>query len=353
MEITPQCTNFNNLIPFIISLYFLGSSVQSLSPLLGIHPLDEKYFGSQVIKCKDGSKSFSRDRLNDNFCDCLDGTDEPGTSACPSGKFYCRNAGSTPKFIFSSRVNDQICGKKRSGTAFFGFRSQSNYHFVRHSSESLLLMDYLPCQYTRHDYDCQFLQLYDLLARIASYFHGLLKNSDGVSHGGGTVLGFPFFFVLLLLIIGFGSNGLACIQVIKIRVALLNCCDGSDEYGSGINCPNTCVMGGDLEYKAGNYISHIDMKESKRGLILEELFQKARGIFSNETPKIIPRCSENNVTNELVLVLTRIEGDNHPTGGYPSLCSDLQNILSSDQVQKKTLPLKKTTTMPHKLSPVP
>jgi protein kinase C substrate 80K-H len=31
-----------------------------------------------VIKCKDGSKSFSRDRLNDNFCDCLDGTDEPG-----------------------------------------------------------------------------------------------------------------------------------------------------------------------------------------------------------------------------------------------------------------------------------
>ena len=94
------------------------------------------------------------------------------------------------------------------------------------------------------------------------------------------------------------------------------------------------------------------MKESKRGLILEELFQKARGIFSNETLKIIPRCSENNVTNELVLVLTRIEGDNHPTGGYPSLCSDLQNILSSDQVQKKTLPLKKTTTMPQKLSPV-
>ncbi|KAJ6884817.1 LOB domain-containing protein 2-like [Populus alba x Populus x berolinensis] len=53
------------------------------------HP-DDKYFGSQVIKCKDGSKSFSRDRLNDNFCDCLDGTDEPGTSACPRGKFYCR-----------------------------------------------------------------------------------------------------------------------------------------------------------------------------------------------------------------------------------------------------------------------
>ena len=39
---------------------------------------DEKYYASEVIKCKDGSKVFSRDRLNDNFCDCVDGTDEPG-----------------------------------------------------------------------------------------------------------------------------------------------------------------------------------------------------------------------------------------------------------------------------------
>lgn len=33
-----------------------------------------------------------------------------GTSACARGKFYCRNMGSTPRFIFSSRVNDHICG---------------------------------------------------------------------------------------------------------------------------------------------------------------------------------------------------------------------------------------------------
>ncbi|XP_075083048.1 uncharacterized protein LOC107787249 isoform X1 [Nicotiana tabacum] len=38
---------------------------------------DEKYYGSEVIKCKDGSNSFTKDRLNDDFCDCLDGTDEP------------------------------------------------------------------------------------------------------------------------------------------------------------------------------------------------------------------------------------------------------------------------------------
>lgn len=34
-----------------------------------------------------------------------------GTSACPAGKFYCRNLGSTPQFIFSSRVNDLVCGE--------------------------------------------------------------------------------------------------------------------------------------------------------------------------------------------------------------------------------------------------
>nr|GLL34708.1 glucosidase 2 subunit beta-like isoform X1 [Ipomoea trifida] len=75
----------------------------------GIHPRDKNYYASKVIKCKDGSSSFAISRLNDNFCDCPDGTDEPGTGACPMGRFYCRNIGSKPRFLFSSRVNDHIC----------------------------------------------------------------------------------------------------------------------------------------------------------------------------------------------------------------------------------------------------
>ena len=41
---------------------------------------DEKYYktSSDWIKCKDGSKKFSKTQLNDDFCDCPDGTDEPG-----------------------------------------------------------------------------------------------------------------------------------------------------------------------------------------------------------------------------------------------------------------------------------
>ncbi|KAI3457166.1 hypothetical protein Pfo_013829 [Paulownia fortunei] len=94
---------------FYISLDFhLSYSSPSRLPI-GVHPLDEKFYDGELIKCKDGSKSFTRDRLNDNFCDCADGTDEPGTSACPAGRFYCRNIGSTPRFLFSSRVNDHIC----------------------------------------------------------------------------------------------------------------------------------------------------------------------------------------------------------------------------------------------------
>lgn len=141
-----------------LSCFFITCFASSSSPsiLRGVHPLDVKYFESDLIQCKDGSNSFYKDHLNDDFCDCLDGTDEPGTSACPNGKFYCRNLGSTPRFLFSSRVNDHIC----------------------------------------------------------------------------------------------------------------DCCDGSDEYDGAVYCPNTCIMGGGLAYKAvyhqTNSHSSIQAKENKQ-----------------------------------------------------------------------------------------
>eukprot|EP00271_Cylindrocystis_brebissonii_P007742 TRINITY_DN213_c0_g1_i2.p1 TRINITY_DN213_c0_g1~~TRINITY_DN213_c0_g1_i2.p1 ORF type:complete len:631 (+),score=178.41 TRINITY_DN213_c0_g1_i2:227-1894(+) len=67
------------------------------------------YFSGSTVPCRDGSKSVPIKRVNDDFCDCVDGTDEPGTSACALGMFYCRNRGHKPLTVFSSRVNDGIC----------------------------------------------------------------------------------------------------------------------------------------------------------------------------------------------------------------------------------------------------
>lgn len=59
--------------------------------------------------CFDQSRTIPFIKVNDDYCDCPDGSDEPGTSACPHGVFYCVNAGFKPMNIASSRVNDGLC----------------------------------------------------------------------------------------------------------------------------------------------------------------------------------------------------------------------------------------------------
>ncbi|XP_060080704.1 glucosidase 2 subunit beta-like isoform X2 [Ylistrum balloti] len=62
-----------------------------------------------VFVCIDGSQTFPYSYVNDDYCDCADGSDEPGTSACPNGKFTCTNAGHRPLIVPASRVNDGVC----------------------------------------------------------------------------------------------------------------------------------------------------------------------------------------------------------------------------------------------------
>ncbi|XP_064604900.1 glucosidase 2 subunit beta-like isoform X2 [Liolophura sinensis] len=67
------------------------------------------YDPTKDFTCFDHSKVVPFEYVNDDYCDCPDGSDEPGTSACPNGWFHCTNAGHIPLNIVSSRVNDGIC----------------------------------------------------------------------------------------------------------------------------------------------------------------------------------------------------------------------------------------------------
>ncbi|KAG0264317.1 hypothetical protein BG011_007065 [Mortierella polycephala] len=78
----------------------------------GVAPSRAKLYlpdNSNNWKCLDGSKTIPFSAVNDDFCDCPDGSDEPGTPACGNGYFYCVNLGHTPAYIKTSRVNDGVC----------------------------------------------------------------------------------------------------------------------------------------------------------------------------------------------------------------------------------------------------
>lgn len=87
---------------YVYFLILLLNTHHTISDTL--HP---KY--SENFKCLDGSKIIPSTQINDDYCDCTDGSDETNTSACPNSQFICINHGYRPKTIPSSRVNDGIC----------------------------------------------------------------------------------------------------------------------------------------------------------------------------------------------------------------------------------------------------
>lgn len=80
-------------------------------------------------KCLNSSQQIPHSAVNDNYCDCIDGSDEPGkmsckpslrvsllnaasnpgTGACAKGQFWCANEGHIGAYIRASRVNDGLC----------------------------------------------------------------------------------------------------------------------------------------------------------------------------------------------------------------------------------------------------
>lgn len=94
----------------ILGLWINASSAVEVQRPRGV-PLSKRQFyeENKPFTCLDGSRTIPFDQVNDDYCDCKDGSDEPGTAACPNGSFHCTNAGHRPMFIPSSRINDGIC----------------------------------------------------------------------------------------------------------------------------------------------------------------------------------------------------------------------------------------------------
>ncbi|XP_072225166.1 glucosidase 2 subunit beta [Leuresthes tenuis] len=94
----------------LLVLLCAGASAVEVQRPRGV-PLSNRQFYEEgkPFTCLDGSRTIPFDRINDDYCDCQDGSDEPGTAACPNGSFHCTNAGFRSGFIPSSRINDGIC----------------------------------------------------------------------------------------------------------------------------------------------------------------------------------------------------------------------------------------------------
>eukprot|EP01070_Trichotokara_eunicae_P000997 Trichotokara_eunicae@DN1414_c0_g1_i1.p1 len=80
----------------------------------GIDPTRHFRFGLEVdgvktIECDGGKIKLKLNEINDNVCDCQDESDEPGTSACMGGTFFCQNKKFKSKRVPSIFVDDGFC----------------------------------------------------------------------------------------------------------------------------------------------------------------------------------------------------------------------------------------------------
>lgn len=83
-------------------------------PFRGLNPnIDTSVYAAAIeagtFTCLSGGAPIPASRINDDYCDCADGSDEPGTSACNLATFYCENKGYNSMTLFASRINDGVC----------------------------------------------------------------------------------------------------------------------------------------------------------------------------------------------------------------------------------------------------
>eukprot|EP00794_Sanderia_malayensis_P007787 gene7787-8632_t len=96
---------------FLSIVVFAGSIIPSLSfDVRGVSTAKLSFYNPEHdFTCLDGTVTIPFTYVNDDYCDCPDGSDEPGTAACPNGSFTCKNIGHKQLIIQAGRVNDGVC----------------------------------------------------------------------------------------------------------------------------------------------------------------------------------------------------------------------------------------------------
>ena len=105
------------LVAVAVSLTSASQPSADIHHLRGIPPTHQELYqptANSQWKCLNTSQVIPYSAINDDYCDCDDGSDEPGTSACSglarsTTSFWCENVGHIPGFVKSGRVNDGIC----------------------------------------------------------------------------------------------------------------------------------------------------------------------------------------------------------------------------------------------------
>ena len=99
------------LLGHVLSFFPFTKTTESnvetvLTGVRGVPEYLQSKYEKETFTCDGGTKTYSKDEINDSFCDCSDGSDEPGTSACAGNIFSCANKGYRIIQIPSSRVDD-------------------------------------------------------------------------------------------------------------------------------------------------------------------------------------------------------------------------------------------------------
>ena len=109
------------LIAAVLVSVYESNLVVGGTKIMGVSPNEQNLY-KPIVNQETGEKTWhclgdpeiilNYDQINDNYCDCPDGSDEPGTNACPydpSRKFYCHNEGHIPGYLENFKLNDGVC----------------------------------------------------------------------------------------------------------------------------------------------------------------------------------------------------------------------------------------------------